>query len=80
MSVDMRTARLGVTNGTILDPKCDILFIPDVVLSAGEAMRRREFIALVGSTAVAWPLAAHAQQNKNPMRLGFHTSWLPTSS
>ena len=35
--------RLGVTNGSILDPKCDIHFIPDGVLGAGEAMRRREF-------------------------------------
>ena len=43
-------ARLGVANSTILDPKCDILSIPDGVLGAGEAMRRREFIAFVGST------------------------------
>ena len=39
---------MPVTNGTILDPKCDILLEPDGVLGAGEAMRRREFIAFVG--------------------------------
>jgi hypothetical protein len=43
----MAAARLGVTNGTVPDQKCDILLIPDLVLGEGEAMRRREFIALI---------------------------------
>jgi putative ABC transport system substrate-binding protein len=73
----MAAARLGVTNGTFPDQKCDILSIPDLILGAGTVMRRRELIKLFGGVAV-WPLAAHAQQPRKLPTIGFLGATTPT--
>jgi putative ABC transport system substrate-binding protein len=43
-------------------------------------VRRREFIALVGVTAVAWPLAAHAQTPRKIARIGWLSAGSRTAS
>jgi putative ABC transport system substrate-binding protein len=71
----MRSSRLGVTNGSIPDPKYDIIFLSDEILRAGEAMRRREFIVLVGCATAARPIQSYAQQpGKKIYRVGLLTN------
>jgi len=60
---------LGHSNGQFSIQKCDILLIPDVVLGAGEAMRRRDFLGIIGC-AVTWPVALKAQSTDRVRVIG----------
>jgi hypothetical protein len=40
-----------------------------LVLSLGEAMRRRDFISLISGSAVVWPIVVRAQQRERMRRV-----------